>query len=82
MDMDLILGKAYDPHDTIILFYDISVNRFIDMFGEVIHDIHRLLSPSQIILFKKEEIDMTFPDVSNSFLIELVYPDYLYTKHS
>lgn len=72
------IGIDYDPHDTICLFYDVGVNGFIDNYGRVILDIHRLLTPWQLMLFKRRKEDMVFPDVTNSFLIELVYPDPIY----
>lgn len=72
----------YDPHDTIMLFYDVEANSFIDTFGNVQHDIYRLLKPWQIFLFKYYEEDQVFPDVTNTFLVELVYPDYMYLRHS
>ena len=70
----------YDPHDTIMLFYDVGVNSFIDTYGNVILDIHRLLAPWQLMLFKRYMEDCVFPDVTNSFLIELVYPDDIYER--
>ena len=73
----------YDPHETLMLWYDVGINRFVDvMNGNVMHDIHRILAPWQIALFKKDKTDYVFPDVTNTFLVELVYPDYMYTKHS
>ena len=65
----------YDPHRTKCLFYDVGENSFIDTYGRVILDIHRLLSPWQLMLFKRYRKDITFPDVTDSFLVELVYPD-------
>jgi len=66
--------NPYDPHDTIVLVYDEDSNRFIDgHFGNVIHDIHRLLAPWQITLFKAQNDCCVFPDVTNSFLVELDY---------
>lgn len=63
----------YDPHLTKCLFYDVGENSFIDNYGRVILDIHRLLTPWQLMLFRRYKEDMTFPDVTDSFLVELVY---------
>lgn len=87
IDMDDIdsneLFHQYDYHDTAMFWYDAGINRFVDAsFGNVIHDIFRFLHPWQILLFKSEKESMTFPDVTDSFLIELIYPDEFYTKHS
>lgn len=77
-DFDL---SRYDPHDEMMLFYDIRINRFVEgSFGYVVHDIHRLLAPWQIEIFKREKSDCIFPDITNSFLIELIYPDEWYTE--
>lgn len=82
-DIDLYIDHLcsevyYDPHDTICLFYDSGINRFVDSaFGNVIHDIYRLLTPSQVMLFKKNKESAVYPDITNKFLVELVYPDHL-----
>lgn len=82
-ELDYLDYSKYDPHDTIALWYDVSINRFVDaLLGTVVHDIHRLLAPWQIMLFKTQKMDYVFPDVTDSFLVELIYPDYLYIKHS
>jgi len=79
LDCDLIdlweMGIKYDPHDTMMIWYDVGINRFIDgEKGIIIHDIHRLLAPWQVSWFKDKKTGCIFPDVTNSFLIELVYP--------
>lgn len=69
-DYDL---SKYDPHDTIMLCYDSGINRFVEAsFGYVVQDIHRLLKPWQIMLFKTNNNDYVFPDITDSFLIELI----------
>lgn len=70
--MDYYCGMGYDPHDTILLIYDPEINRFIDgSFGNVVYNIHSMLAPWQIAMFK-EKGDCVFPDPTNSFLIELL----------
>lgn len=71
-EMDYYCDIGYDPHDTILLFYDGVNNWFTDgSFGNIVYDIHRLLTPWQIRLFKQQG-DCVFPDRTNSFLIELI----------
>jgi len=72
----------YDPHDTIMLYYDVGANIFVDDYGNIYHDIYHLLHPWQVFLFKKYKECCTFPNVTNTFLVELVYPDYMYLRHT
>ena len=87
LDCDLIglweMGINFDPHDTIMLWYDVGENRFIDGdMGNVIHNIHQIIEPWKVALFRKKKVGMIFPDVTNKYLVELVYPDYMYIRHS
>lgn len=69
------MDDGYDPHNVMSLLYNIEMNRFEDAsFGNIIHNIYDYLQPWQIFLFKKTKRHMVFPDVTNSFLIELLYP--------
>jgi hypothetical protein len=67
----------YDPHDTIALWYDCEYNYFIGEFGEIVYDIHRILTPWQIMLFKSKPVrydePYVFVDRTNHFLIELFH---------
>lgn len=70
--------SKFDPHETIGLFYDYETNLFYDSFGSIVFNIHRLLSPNQIFLFKHEirgwnELVYTIPDRTNTFLIDILY---------
>ena len=76
------VSLCYDPHDTVMLYYEVNVNRFFDNSGMPYNDIHRMLRPWQIMLFKNTKECMTFHDITNTFLVELVYPDEFYTRHS
>lgn len=70
------LWEYYDPHDTIAWYYDSHANIFYDAsFGCPIFDIHRFLHPWQIMIFKHDKMSWVFPDITNSFLIELEYLD-------
>lgn len=79
LDIDPVeLYYQYDYNDTVCLLYDVWENCFIDAsFGHVVHDIHRLLAPWQIKLFKQYRESMTFINATNSFLVSVTYPDYL-----
>lgn len=83
-NLDEYLYDYYDPHDTIMLLYDADVNVFVDTYGTIYHDIYiyDILHPWQIFLFKRRKENCTFPDVTNKFLVELVYPDYMYLRFS
>jgi hypothetical protein len=66
----------YDDHETRTLFYDSETNRFMDEMGNVIHDIYRWITPSQIMIFKEQHKGIwVVPDVTNTFLVELIDPD-------
>jgi hypothetical protein len=65
----------FDEHMVVTLFYEPEINRFTDDFGSIIHDIHRLVTPWQIMLFKQQKGVFLTPDVTNSFIVELIYPD-------
>ena len=64
-----------DDHEVVSLFYNPDINRFIDEFGSVIQDIFRLITPSQLMIFKEYKNHYVVPDVTNSFLVELVHPE-------
>lgn len=77
------LYKRFDLHDSVALYYDIERNRFISCeFGQVIYNPYLYVTPSQVLLFKTKKENMTFMDVTSSFIVELIYPDYNYSKFS
>ncbi len=63
------------PVEVMTLFYDPPTNRFFEDFGRIVHDIHRLITPGQLLVFKRKQEDVVVADITNSFLIELLYPD-------
>lgn len=80
-DLSWMYDDMFDPHETVGLFYDAGINRFIDMKnGDIVNDIYRLVTPSDVFLFKRKKESITIPDRSNTFLVEMVYPDYLYVR--
>jgi len=83
MDEDLeILFERFDLHDSIALFYDEESNRFITSEGAIINNPYKYVTPSQVFLFKQKKEDLVVVDVTRSFIVELVYPDYDYTKYT
>lgn len=75
------LDGLHDPHDIIVLLYDPLINRFIDgSFGDVIHNIYQIVTPWQVSLFKAKKEDMAFTSVNGDYLIELVWPEFVYVK--
>lgn len=76
--MEHYYNIGYDPRKTLMLYYDESVNTFFELnayeggFLEPIHNIHQILEPWQILLFKEQEAGV-FIDRTNSFLVELTW---------
>ena len=60
-------------HKFVTLFYDPDINRFVDGFGKVMHDIFRLITPDQLMLFRQNKNICSVKDVSNSFFVSLIY---------
>lgn len=72
---DLVDMGAGD-RDVLVFFYKENINRFVDdRFGNIIHDIYRYLTPSQIMLFKENHEYCLFPSIFDDLIIELVYMD-------
>lgn len=63
-----------DEHDVRSYLYDPEINRFIDEFGSIVHDIHRVVTPGQLMIFKQYKNVYVVPDITNSFLVEMIYP--------
>lgn len=63
-----------DEENVLYLLYDPRINRFIDDFGAIRDDIFRFITPGQVMLFKKNKNKFLTPDITHSFLVELVYP--------
>lgn len=57
------------------LIYDEHINRFLDENGDIVYGIYNLVTPNQVMLFKKQKRRnrLVVMDVSNSFLVELIY---------
>ena len=62
---------------TVTLYYDSDFNQFADPYGYVCYDIHRLLHPWQVFLFKKGHVSKVFYDVSHTKLVFLKFNRYL-----
>jgi len=64
-----------NPHN-MCLYYVEGINRFVGEMGEIVDNIHKYVTPSQIMLFKSKKECMAFIDAStHSYIIELIYPD-------
>lgn len=69
--IDLYFSR-FDPHDGIMIFYDKFQNIFIESsFGYKV-DIYQILTPDDVLIFKKLGTNQTFPDKTNKFLVDLV----------
>ena len=64
-----------NEHEVLTLLYCPDINRFSDGFGSIIHDIFRLVTPGQLMIFREYKNIYVVPDITNSFLVELIYPD-------
>ena len=60
-----------------MLFYDLNTGIFEDIYG-TIYDIFQTLQPWQVYLFKEHEKDYVFPDITDDFLVHLIYPNFRY----
>lgn len=67
--------KMLDEHEVLTLWYNPEINRFMDEFGSIIHDIWRIITPGQYKIFKETQFIYLVPDVTNSFLVEMIYGD-------
>lgn len=63
-----------DEHNTITLFFDRRINRFIDEYGNVVHDIYRIITPNQLLMFKEGLLYMCH-DITCSYIVELIDTD-------
>ena len=69
-------SPEFDENDIMEVFYDPEMNYFVEAsFGQVMCDIYRFLEPWKIMLFKQGQEDRIFSDRTNSFFVELYYPD-------
>ena len=69
---------GYDPRKTLNLYYDEELKRFFEVeeydggFLEPINNIHQILEPWKILLFKERGL-CVFPDRTKSFLVEIIW---------
>jgi len=73
-----------DEHEDAALFgesgvmwleYDPERNKFRDEMGQIIYWINRIITPAQLMLFRHYKCNYVFRDITNSYLVQLVYPD-------
>jgi hypothetical protein len=56
-----------------VLLYDPDYNYFTDKYGWIQYDIYRILTPNQIMLFKKKRTNCSFLDVTGKFIVRIIY---------
>lgn len=60
-------------YETVTLFYILDENYFVDERGFVLYDIFRILTPDQLIIFKKNHKPIYIPDAECGLIYEFVY---------
>lgn len=62
--------------ESILLFYDIDTNRFVDEDGFIVWSIFDIVTPNDLFLFKREKDYMLIHHRSiPGVLVEIYYPD-------
>ena len=74
MDSKMFFIESEDPtvEDIMTLYYYYKDNIMVDEDGFIIYDIFRYVTPSELALFKKNEVWMLIRN------IELVWPEDIY----
>jgi len=67
-------SRGYGAFDITELHYDADMNYMIDECGKVIYDIHRIVSPARLAVFKNHKQSTSVWD-NHGNLVVLVYHD-------
>lgn len=67
-------SRGYGAYDVIELHYDADMNYMIDECGKIIYDIHRIISPARLSVFKDHKQSTSVWDNQGN-LVVLLYPD-------
>ena len=67
-------SSGSDAFDIVELNYKSESNRMFNEAGDVIHDIHRIVSPDALLVFKKNKQNMSVWD-DHGDLVVLLYPE-------
>lgn len=62
-------------NNVMTLYFDVDENRFIDEFGSIVDNPFIYITPNQLYIFKTYKYQYVVQDVTNSFLVEMVWPD-------
>jgi hypothetical protein len=67
-------SNGYGAYDITELHYDADMNYMVDECGKVVYDIHRLVSPARLAVFKDHKQSTSVWD-NHGDLVVLLYPD-------
>jgi hypothetical protein len=67
------MNHVINGHKFVTLLYDEEINRFLDGMGNVVDDIFRLITPSQVMVFKKYKEMCVVGGVDESVKVTLIY---------
>ncbi len=76
-DLDWLLARDFND-DTVGLFYDRSLNKFIDCDGYIVwpEALWEIISPSDMWIFRQKKCYMLLPHrTMRGLLVELFWPD-------
>lgn len=60
-------------YEIVTLFFIVDENYFVDERGFVLYDIFRILTPDQLMIFKKNHKVICIPDVECGLIYEFLY---------
>lgn len=63
-----------NKQEDIALFFDSGINRFIDENGNIVHDIYRIITPNQFMMFREGNLSSCM-DRNHSFNVDLIDQD-------
>ena len=75
----VVLGRDNFLEEITPIYYKACTNKFMDENGYNIFNIHRILSPNVVFLFRHKKDDMLVYGVNGEY-IELIYEDCDYEK--
>lgn len=57
------------------LYYYEKDNRMVDEWGNIVHDIYKIITPNDLMMFKKKKEYMFVRGVQGEY-VELIYPSF------
>jgi hypothetical protein len=67
------MKHTVNGRDFVTLFYIPESNICVDGLGNIVYDIFRFITPSQYMLFKRNKGMEQVRDISNSFMVAMLY---------